>query len=114
MLPKFKLEYETELTDTLKKLGMESAFYKGADFTSMIVEPDLIWIDKVKQKTYIDVNEEGTEAAAVTSVEMVKESAVADSPFYMEVNRPFFIALTDDETGTILFMGKIHNPTEGK
>lgn len=114
LLPKFKLEYETELNDTLKKLGMESAFYKGADFTKMIEEPDPIWIDKVKQKTYIDVNEEGTEAAAVTSVEIVTESAPVDPPFYMEVNRPFFIALTDDVTGTILFMGEIHNPVEGK
>jgi serpin B len=43
----------------------------------------------VKQKTYIDVNEEGTEAAAVTSVEMVTESATMDEPFHMEVNRPF-------------------------
>lgn len=114
LLPKFKLEYETELNDTLKKLGMESAFYKDAHFTKMIQEPDPIWIDKVKQKTYLDVNEEGTEAAAVTSVEMVTESSVADPPFYMEVNRPFFITLTDDETGTILFMGKINNPTDGK
>lgn len=110
LLPKFKLEYETELNDTLKKLGMESAFHEGADFTKMIVEPDPIWIDKVKQKTYIDVNEEGTEAAAVTSVEIVTESAATDPPFYMEVNKPFFIALTDDETGAILFMGKISNP----
>lgn len=110
LLPKFKLEYEVELNDTLKKLGMETSFQKGAEFTKMIREDDPIWISKVKQKTFIDVNEKGIEAAAATSVEMVTESAVGEPPFYMEVNRPFFIAITDDKSGAILFMGKIFNP----
>jgi serpin B len=64
----------------------------------------------VKQKTYIDVNEEGTEAAGATSVEVVTESASLDGPFHMEVNRPFFIAITDNNSGTILFIGLISNP----
>ncbi len=71
-------------------------------------------ISKVKQKTFIDVNEEGTEAAAVTSVEMVTESGSVDESFNMEVNRPFFFTITDDETDTILFMGAISNPQEEK
>ena len=114
MLPKFQLEYEVTLNETLKKLGMTSAFARGANFTKMIQEDDPLWISKVKQKTFIDVNEEGTEAAAATSVEMVTESATLDQPFHMEVNRPFFIAITDDATGTILFMGSISNPMEEK
>lgn len=114
MLPKFQLEYEVSLNEALKKLGMTTAFDKGANFTKMIKENDPLWISKVKQKTYIDVNEEGAEAAAATSVEVVSESAAIDEPFYMEVKRPFFIAITDDETGTILFMGSISNPQEGK
>lgn len=110
MLPTFQMEYEVKLNETLKKLGMNSAFERDANFTKMITEDKPLWISEVKQKTYLDVNEEGTEAAAVTSVEVVAVSAPADKPFHMEVNRPFFIVITDDETGTILFMGSISNP----
>ena len=110
LLPKFQLEYETLLNDTLKKLGMESAFDNRADFTKMIEEDNSLKISEVKQKTFIDVNEEGTEAAAVTSIGMVLTSAPIDAPFVMEVNRPFFFTITDDETDAILFMGSISNP----
>ena len=110
LLPKFRLEYETQLNDALKKLGMGSAFSDSADFSKMIKEDHPLKISKVKQKTFIEVNEVGTEAAAVTSVEVVTESASVDDSFFMEVNRPFFFTITDDETDTILFMGSISNP----
>ncbi|MBP3040308.1 serpin family protein [Bacillaceae bacterium Marseille-Q3522] len=111
MLPKFKLEYESQLNDTLKKLGMNEAFdTENANFSKMVQEYDPIWISAVKQKTFLEVNEEGTEAAAVTSVEMETTSARIDEPFRMEVNRPFFITIIDEETDTILFMGTIANP----
>lgn len=114
ILPKFQLEYEVALNEPLKKLGMVTAFdEEEANFSKMIEEDKQILISEVTQKTFIDVNEEGTEAAAVTSVVMVTESASAE-PFHMEVNRPFFITITDDETGTILFMGSIANPQEEK
>lgn len=113
LLPKFQLEYEVLLNESLEELGMPSAFYKDdADFSKMITTNKPVWISKVKQKTFIDVNEEGTEAAAVTSVEMVVESAT--EPFKLEVNRPFFITITDEKTDAILFMGSIFNPLEGK
>ena len=114
LLPKFQLEYEVLLNDALEKLGMAASFTKNANFTKMIKEPDSVWISKVKQKTFIDVNEEGTEAAAVTSTEMVTESFSTDGTFQMEVNRPFFFVITDEKTGAILFMGAISNPQEGK
>ena len=114
LLPKFQLEYEVLLNETLKKLGMTTAFDERANFRKMINEDDPLWISKVKQKTFMDVNEEGTEAAAATSVEMKTEMAVMGGPFRMEVNRPFFIAITDNKTGTIVFMGSISNPLEGK
>ena len=110
LLPKFQLEYEATLNDMLKKLGMTTAFAKGANFGKMIQEADPLWISTVKQKTYLDVNEKGTEAAAATSVEIVTESFNMDGPFRMEVNRPFVIAITENKSDTILFLGEINNP----
>ncbi|WP_432363488.1 serpin family protein [Sporosarcina sp. UB5] len=110
LLPKFKMEYETELNGALETLGMASAFTDFANFSKMVEGDKSLFISKVKQKTYIDVNEEGTEAAAVTSVQMDTASAPVDDPFIMEVNRPFFFAITDDETGVVLFMGFVATP----
>ena len=105
LLPKFTLEYEVELKETLEALGMSSAF-KDANFSKMIEGNTDIAITSVKQKTFIDVNEEGTEAAAVTSVEMgTTAMQPMYEPFYLEVNRPFFIAIVDETSGSILFHG---------
>lgn len=113
MLPKFQMEYEVMLKDTLQNLGLQSAFDREkADFSQMIEEDGPIWISEVKQKTFIDVHEEGTEAAAATSVEMKTTSAPIDEPFQLKVNRPFFITISDEETKSILFMGEISNPLE--
>lgn len=114
ILPKFQLEYEVQLNEALKALGMPSAFTKEANFSKMIEEDIAIWIDTVKQKTFIDVNEEGTEAAAVTSVEVVMESITDDMPFHMNVDRPFFFVIKDNETDAILFMGSISEPMQAE
>lgn len=114
LLPKFQLEYETLLNDILVNLGMTTAFKSNANFSRMIQENNSLFISEVKQKTFIDVNEEGTEAASVTSVSSIAETSAPAESFYMKVNRPFFIAITNDKTGTILFMGSIANPTESK
>lgn len=112
IFPKFELEYETELNDALKMLGMNDAFSKeDANFADMIHEEEQIYLDLLKQKTYIDIHEEGTEAAAVTSAEIRLTSAPVDAPFYLEVNRPFLFTITDDETNIILFMGAIQLPS---
>ncbi|RNF41212.1 hypothetical protein EEX84_02370 [Planococcus salinus] len=110
MLPKFELEYEVNLNNTLQRLGMETAF-SSVDLSNMFEESSGLFISEVKQKSYIDVNEKGTEAAAATSI-MVEESGPAEPPFEMNVNRPFFFAITDEETGVILFMGSIENPVK--
>ena len=110
LLPKFKMSYETELNDALEALGMVSAFSDNADFSKMVEGDASLFISKVKQKTYIDVNEEGTEAAAVTGIQVDTASAPIDDPFVMDVNRPFFFAITDDVTGVVLFMGVVANP----
>jgi serine protease inhibitor len=105
LLPKFTLEYELLLNDVLKALGMEIAFSSSqADFTKMY-KPGGIYISKVKHKTFIEVNEEGTEAAAATEVEIRRSG-----PFSMKCNRPFVFAMRENHSQTILFMGKIVEP----
>lgn len=111
LLPKFELEYETSLNKTLQELGMDTVFTEDAEFPHMIIEDEPVWISKVRQKTYIDVHEKGTEAAAVTSVEVETMSAIEDEqPFYMKIDRPFFFIIKDNETNMILFTGLIENP----
>ncbi len=108
LLPKFKMEYEKSLIPLLTQLGMGVAF-SGADFSGI---GEGLVISEVKHKTYIDVNEEGTEAAAVTSIGVGLTSAGVNTEktFYMEVNRPFFVSIRDTQTQEIIFMGVIKNP----
>ena len=102
ILPRFKLEYEVRLNDTLTALGMGIAFGTGADFSGMGTQ---LFISEVRHKTIIEVNEEGTEAAAVTVV-VGQESA----PPIFRVDRPFLFAIHDERTQTILFMGTVVEP----
>ncbi|MBC9797463.1 serpin family protein [Sinomicrobium weinanense] len=100
-LPKFELEYELKYNDILKAMGMEIAFDGPADFTG-IAPLDLL-IDEVKHKTFIRVDEEGTEAAAVTSVGIVETSL----PPSVVINRPFVFIIYEQVSGANLFMGKV-------
>jgi serine protease inhibitor len=112
LLPKFKTEYEKELSEVLNNLGMGIAFGFKADFSKMSPDPRGLYISKVRHKTYIDIHEKGTEAAAATSVEMVPKAVLQEKKtFYMEVNKPFFFAIRDNESGELLFMGIINNPS---
>ena len=108
-LPRFKMEYEVLLNDPLKALGMRSAFSSAADFSAMADEP--LFVSEVKQKSYVDVNEEGTEAAAVT-VGIIRATAILrpQEPFEMIVDRPFLFVIVDDQTKSILFMGVVYEP----
>ena len=113
VVPRFKIEYEVDLNDALKALGMADAFAADrADFSGMLQTSQRAFISKVKHKTFAEVNEEGTEAAAVTSVEMRATSMQAPRKrFHMVIDRPFFCAIRDNQTGTVLFMGSISDPT---
>ena len=102
ILPRFELEYEVKLNDALTALGMGIAFGNGADFSGMGTQ---LFISEVRHKTIIEVNEEGTEAAAVTAVVGVKSLPPA-----FRVDRPFFFAIHDDRTQTMLFMGIVTEP----
>lgn len=107
-LPKFKLEYENRLNSALEALGMGGIFADQADFSNLSSNPTAV--DEVKHKTFIEVNEEGTEAAAVTSIGVRMTSININEPFQMVVDRPFFYAIRDNQTETILFMGSVVNP----
>jgi len=112
-VPRFKVEYEIGLNDTLKALGMGIAFDPDrANFSGIGQTSGNIFISRVKHKTFAEVNEEGTEAAAVTSVEMSVTSAMRQPPktFRMIVDHPFFCAIRDNRTGTVLFVGSIVDP----
>lgn len=109
-MPKFKLEYEMSLNSVLATLGMEIAFAPfQADFTNINETPGL-YISKVKHKSFVEVNEEGTEAAAVTSIEIGIVS-VPPNEIFMRINRPFLFVIYENQANTILFMGKILQPT---
>ncbi|HLQ71118.1 MAG TPA: serpin family protein [Bacillota bacterium] len=111
-LPKFEIDYETSLNQTMIDLGIQTAFTEDAEFPYMIQEDDPINISEIKQKTYINIDETGTEAAGATSAEMQTTSAPINEPFSITINKPFFITITDDDTDTILFMGAIKKPCE--
>lgn len=108
-IPKFRLEYQADLINPLKNLGMTDAFSSGsADFTKMTdIKP--FFLTKALQKTFVEVNEEGTEAAAVTIIGGGTTS-VPPPPFNFVVNRPFMTTIVDERTKTVLFMGLIYNP----
>ncbi len=111
-LPRFKFGYEVTLNDMLKALGMEIAFDPfGADFSNMVSDmgllPGNLFISYVKHKTFIQVDEEGTEAAAVTIIGFELTSM---GPKIMIVDHPFLFVIHEHETGSILFMGKVTDP----
>jgi serpin B len=108
--PKFEIKDEYELNDPLKDMGMKSAFGEGADFSGMTGSKDL-FINNVVHKTYVKVNEEGTEAAAATGVVMRKTSAIMEVKEF-KANHPFIFVIKDNKNDTILFMGRIMNPEE--
>ncbi len=105
LLPKFKFTYEKVLNDQLKSLGMGDAFDSGLADLSGISDDD-IFVSFVKQNTFVDVNEEGTEAAAVTTIGIVETSM----PMPFEVNKPFVFAIRERTTNSLLFLGKVVNP----
>ena len=114
-LPKFKTEYSNSMKDILISMGIKEAFNSNsADFSKMVtVEGQNVYISEVMHKTYIDVNEKGTEAAAATSIEMSATSGPQpEEMFEMIVDRPFVFTIDDKESGETLFIGAIINPLQ--
>ena len=123
LLPRFKLETDYKMSETLKAMGMVRAFVdpgrnpaKGADFSGMTTSTnpnDRLYITKVLHKAFVEVNEKGTEAAAVTAVMMAGATSMPVTvPFTptFKADRPFLFLIRDRVTGSILFLGRVTNP----
>jgi serine protease inhibitor len=110
-LPKFKLEYKLKMNEVLQALGMEIAFIpRKADFSGISAVGDTLYISEVLHKTFVQVDEKGTEAAAATSVGVMALSAMPMEPIVIRFDRPFVYVIYDKTSGTILFIGKIEEP----
>ena len=109
-LPKFKTTVEFELSDTLAKMGMPVAFTARADFSGMNGGKGSLSISKVIHKAFVDVNEEGTEAAAATGV-VVEPKAAKVNPVF-RADHPFVFLVRDKRSDSILFLGRIVDPTK--
>lgn len=110
-VPRFGMETDYDLVPPLKEMGVTDAFDAGqADFSGMGWKKGDLWISQVKHKAFVEVGEEGTEAAAVTAVEMQTRSAVQYPVF--SATRPFIFVILDDKTGSVLFLGRLADPTQ--
>ncbi|MFZ0280536.1 MAG: serpin family protein, partial [Bacteroidales bacterium] len=107
--PRFKYAFKKKLKDVLTDMGMGIAFRDGADFSSISEEYDLL-INDVTHQAFIETNEEGTEAAAATIVEIGGTSA-PPPPFELKLDHPFIYIIRESTTNSILFMGRITDPS---
>jgi serpin B len=107
-LPKFKVTSDFDLIPPLKALGMTKPFGGEADFSGM-ASGEKLMITAVVQKAFVEVNEEGTEAAAATGVS-VSRGAIGSSMPEFKADHPFLFVIRDNQTGTVLFIGRVTNP----
>jgi serpin B len=107
-MPKFEFESEFSLRDHLQELGMGNAFYESADFSGMTGSKGL-FIDDVLHKAFVLVDETGTEAAAATAVMMQESEPAIEAN--ITIDRPFIFLIRDIETNSILFLGRVLNPS---
>ena len=108
-LPKFTMTAGYDLVSPFRKMGMIEAFGDKADFSGMGFRSGEVWIGQIRHKAFVEVNEEGTEAAGATAVEFVTKAL----PFSREFNadHPFLFLIRDNRQGTVLFMGRVCDPT---
>ena len=112
LLPRFKLAQTTDLRQPLQTLGVHGAFDSSANFSAL--SDDSLYISRVLKKSYIQVDEAGTEAGAVTETWLTKGGDYDPEPFEMVMDLPFLFFITDTRSGTILFMGAIHDPSQAE
>jgi serpin B len=111
LLPRFIMRFGCELSDALTALGMTDAFDAGAaDFSGMDGREHWLFLSAVVHQAFIDVKEEGTEAAAATALEFVGAAPPDRPPVTFRADHPFFFAIRENSTGSILFLGRVVNP----
>lgn len=108
-LPRFKMTSKFELARVLQAMGMTDAFLRGADFSGMTGTREL-FISAVIHEAYVDVNEEGTEAAAATGVVMRLTAALPNQVPVFRADHPFIFLIHDKASGGILFLGRVMDP----
>ncbi|MBC8584030.1 serpin family protein [Youxingia wuxianensis] len=108
-LPKMDIDYSADMIEAMQALGITDLFDKSADLSGINGEKNL-YVNKVTHKTVLKVDEEGTEAAGATGIGIAMKAAVPTQQIIMTVDRPFFTAIVDNETGLTLFGGSIVNP----
>ena len=109
-IPKFKTETKYMMVPTLAKMGMSTAFSSGADFSGMDGTKSLFVSDVIHQ-AFVEVNEEGTEAAAATAVVMTLSAMPMPNPVF-RADHPFVFIIQENSTGNMLFVGRISDPTK--
>jgi serine protease inhibitor len=114
VMPRYRVNVESRLNGPLQALGMRDAFSEvDANFRAMLPAEYLargnVYVSEAKQKVFVEVNEEGTEAAAVTGIEM-RTTSVPAPPVSFVVDRPFLMVIRDDQTGALLFIGQVNDP----
>jgi len=112
ILPRLRAAFSTKLKPALSALGMAAAFSDAADFSGMTTGS--VAISEVVHKTFIEVDEKGSEAAAATGIEMGSTSVNLDPPFEFVADRPFFFAIRDDQSGALLFAGIVRSLPESQ
>jgi serpin B len=111
-LPKFKISFGFESSEALKRLGLELPFSQSGDLTEMVdssLGKDL-YVDSVFHKAFVEVNEEGTEAAAASAAVIQLRSMVFGGPTEFVADHPFVFIIREDLTGVVLFVGHVLNP----
>lgn len=106
-IPKVNIEYDQNLTDVLIDMGMVNAFDFEADFSNIITDEKL-HIDNVMHKTFLAIDEEGTEATGATIINMTNSSSVASHEF--KVDHPFILGIVDNKTNALIFIGNVYKP----
>ena len=109
-LPRFKIECDIPLNDPVKNVGMTRIFGNGGLMN--ISDDSRLTVSNIKQKTFVEVNEEGTEAAAVTSIEIMATAFGPEMQIPFFVDRPFLYLIKEKSTGAILFIGRMDEPQE--
>jgi serpin B len=111
MVPRFEMVYGARLRETLKAMGMAEALtWPGANFAGFDGDPNWFYIGEVVHKAYVEVNERGTEAAAATAVVMML-GGMPPPPAVFRADHPFVFLIQENKTGSILFIGRVTNPT---